>query len=241
MSGVDRLVMTGASPDELWPLVRDYHYSRRMAGLVRHAFAWREPGGMFGDTGEPLAGVIYSQPVNRNFPSDSAELSRLIRRDDFNGSLSSLVTWSLRWLRANTETPFVLSYADSTQGHHGGIYQACGFVYVGPTARAHIGFDCPDGSFVHGRTCNSRFGTMSVKAIARLKPDWTPAYGEAKHLYIFPLRQKWATIARQRKWKSLPFPKPAYAARLLDEHGSPVSELGANPRGRSTFIEGAAA
>jgi hypothetical protein len=202
------LVMTGASADELWPLVRDYHYSRRMAGLVRHAFAWREPGGLFGETGEPLAGVIYSQPVNRNFPPEAAELSRLIRRNDFDGKLSQLVSWSLRWLRANTSTPFVLSYADTTQGHHGGIYQACSFVYIGATDSNHIGFNAPDGSFVHGRNCNSRFGTRSVAAIAQIKPDWEPVYGEPKHLYIFPLRQRWNKIAKTRGWESLPYPKP---------------------------------
>lgn len=226
------LFMTGATADELWPLVRDYHYSRRNAGLVRHAFAWRIPGGLFGTTGEPVAGITYSQPVNRNFPPDSAELSRLVRRNDFAGDLSTFVTWSLRWLRANTTTPFVLSYADTTHGHHGGIYQACSFIYVGLTNPGHIGFNVPDGSFVHGRSCNNRFGTRSVETIARLMPEWVPVYGEAKHLYIFPLRQKWATIARKHGWQSLPYPKP-YAARLLDEGvPTPVSEartLGAAP------------
>lgn len=229
------LVMTGASTDDLWPLVRDFHYSRRMAGLVRHAFAWREPGGLFGETGEPQAGVIFSQPVNRNFSPESVELSRLIRREGFDKPLSAFVSWSLRWLRANTKTPFVLSYADTTQGHHGGIYQATGFIYTGATAPGHIGFNCPDGSFVHGRICNSRFGTRSVEALARIKPDWSPVYGEPKHLYIFPLRQKWATIARRYGWESKPFPKPDFAARLLDAPGSTGCELGANPRGRSTL------
>jgi hypothetical protein len=226
------LVMTGATADELWPLVRDFHYSGRSAGLVRHAFAWREPGGLFGETGEPQAGITYSQPVNRNFPPDCAELSRLVRREGFSAPLSSFVAWSLRWLRSATETPFVLSYADTTQGHHGGIYQACGFIYVGATSPGHIGFDAPDGSFVHGRICNSRFNTRSVEAIARIKPDWSPVYGEPKHLYIFPLRQRWATIARKHGWHALPYPKPS-AARLLDAPVPPgASEartLGAAP------------
>lgn len=226
------LVMTGASVDEVWPLVRDFHYSRRNAGLVHHAFAWRERGGLFGETGTPLAAVTYSQPVNRNFPQDALELSRLVRMEGFTERLSEFVSWSLRWLRANTETPFVLSYADTTQGHHGGIYQACGFVYVGETARGHIGYNAPDGSFIHGRICNSRFGTRSVTKLATIKPDWVPVFGEAKHLYIFPLRQKWRTIARQNNWQSKPFPKPS-AARLLDAPvptgASEARTLGAAP------------
>ena len=226
------LVMTGATADECWPLVRDFHYSKRNAGLIRHAFAWREVGGLFGETGDLLAAVTYSQPVNRNFPHASRELSRLVRRDDFDKKLSELISYSLRWLRANTETPFVLSYADTTQGHHGGIYQACGFVYVGATDARFIGFIAPDGSFVHGRICNGRFGTQSIPAIKKIKPDWVPVYGEPKHLYIFPLRQKWATIARNRKWQSLPYPKPS-AARLLDAPvptgASKARTLGAAP------------
>lgn len=202
------LVMTGAAPEEVWPLVRDYHYSKRNAGLIRHAFAWREPGGLFGETGEALAAITYSQPVNRNFPHDALELSRLVRRDDFEGALSQFIAWSLRWLKANTETPFVLSYADTTQGHHGGIYQACNFKYVGATESRHIGFTAPDGSFIHGRNCNSRFNTSSVEAIKAIKPLWEPAYGEPKHLYIFPLRQKWKAIEVEREWEAKPYPKP---------------------------------
>lgn len=209
------LIMTGATADEIWPLVRDHHYSRRSAGLVRHAFAWRHLGGLFGETGTPVAGITYSQPVSRNFPPEAAELSRLVRSDEATPNLSQFVSWSLRWLRANTETPFVLSYADSTQNHHGGIYQACGFVYVGATSGGHIGFTAEDGSFVHGRICNGRFGTRSVEAIAAIKPEWVPVYGLPKHLYIFPLRQKWATISRKLGWKAKPYPKPS-AARLLD-------------------------
>jgi hypothetical protein len=228
--------MTGATADELWPLVRDFHYSRRMAGLVQHAFAWRERGGLFGETGAPLAGVIFSQPVNRNFPKDAVELSRLIRRDDFDEKLSELVSFSLRWLRANTAKVFCISYADTTQGHHGGIYQACGFQYIGATSPGHIGFNCPDGSFVHGRICNSRFGTRSVQAIAKIKPDWTPVYGQPKHLYIFPLRQKWPTIARRYGWEAKPYPKP-HAARPLDAPGTTGIEAGATPAGRSKHTE----
>lgn len=232
------LAMTGATAEEVWPLVRDFHYSRRNAGLIRHAFAWRKRGGLFGETGEPVAAVTYSQPVNRNFPPDSVELSRLVRADGFDRPLSQFVSWTLRWLRANTETPFALSYADTTQSHHGGIYQAAGFVYVGETPSNHIGFNAPDGSFIHGRNCNTRFGTRSIEKIAKIRPSWVPVFGMPKHLYIFPLRQRWATISRQRQWEQKPYPKPN-AARLLDDHGTPVRELGANPRGRSNNSEAA--
>jgi len=53
------LTMTGANPDELWPLIKAFHYSRRMPSAPMHSFAWRKPGGLFGDTGEPVAGAMF--------------------------------------------------------------------------------------------------------------------------------------------------------------------------------------
>lgn len=237
------LVMTGATADEIWPLVRDYHYSKRACHSVSHGFAWRKPGGLFGDTGEIQAAIAYSSPVNKHYPNDALELIRLVRRTDMDRSLSEFVSWSLRWLRANTETPFVLSYADSAQSHHGGIYQACGFVYIGEFGipwNKVCGFTDEQGAFIHGRTAVARYGTRKTEAILERFPNWRAVEALAKHLYIFPLRQRWATIARNRGWQSLPYPKPAYAARLLDETGTPGSEPGVNPGGRSTITGQAA-
>lgn len=203
------LRMTGATIAELWPLIRDYHYSEREPSAIIHAFAWREPGGLFGDTGAVRAGVTYSQPVSRNLPKTALELSRLIRDDGFYKPLSQFVAWTLRWLRQNDDRDFVLSYADSTRGHHGGIYQATNFIYCGTTDRRHIGFNDVNGLFVHCRQCNHRFGTSSQDEIMRIKPGWSPIYGEPKHLYIFPLHMKWKKIAATYGWESLPYPKPA--------------------------------
>jgi hypothetical protein len=174
-----------------------------------------------------LANPWLASPIRS--PSASSSLAKAL---NFQDSLSQFVTWTLRWLRANTTIPFALSYADSTQKHHGGIYQACGFVYVGERASGHIGYTAEDGTFQHRRSCNASLGCSGVEDIGRLKPAWTPVYGEPKHLYIFPLRQRWGAISRRLGWQSLPYPKPN-AARLLDEGvPTPASEartLGAAP------------
>ncbi len=224
-------VMTGASTDEVWPLVRDFHYSKRMSAAVQHCFALRKSGGLFGDTGELVAAAVFGLPANPSWPNDALELQRLVRRDDFGGMLSGLVSYSLRWLRANTNTPFVLSYADTAEGHHGGIYQATGWKYV-RLSKGDTGFRAPDGSYHHGRSLVSRYGTRSKEFILSRHPDWIVTKDGDKHLYIFPVRQKWATIARLHKWESLPYPKPS-AARLLDAPvptgASKARTLGAAP------------
>lgn len=229
-------VMTGASADEVWPLVRDFHYSRRMSAAIQHIFAVRKRGGLFGDTGEVVAACIFGLPANASWPNDALELQRLVRRDDYSGKLSQLVSFGLRWLKANTNTPFALSYADTAEGHHGGIYQATGWTYV-RLSKGDTGFRAPDGSYHHGRSLVSKYGTRSKEFILSKHPDWVPTRDGDKHLYIFPLRQKWKTIARQRNWQSLPYPKPN-AARLLDAPdptgASEARTLGAAPNSQVT-------
>lgn len=206
---IDGYIMTGATQDEVRSLIKSFHYSRRMPSAVLHCFALRSHGGLFGDTGEPIAAAIYGQPVNRNWPHDALELQRLVRRDDFGGKLSKFLAWSLRWLRSETKYPFVLSYADTGEGHHGGIYQATGWRFVGTRESRHIGFKDANGAFIHGRSCNARHGTSSVPKIAEIEPTWKPVYGQPKHLYVFPLRQRIKPILRRFDWQELPYPKNA--------------------------------
>lgn len=238
---MSNLIMTGAAPDELWPLVRDFHYSRLMPSVsaIRHSFALREPGGLFGDTGGPVAGAIYGYSANQNWPGESIELQRLVRQDSLDFPLSSFLTWTLRWLRANTENTFAFSYADTAQDHHGGVYQASGWKFVNKS-KGDISFLDAAGNRVHGKTAYKRFGTRSVEAVLSRKPEWSVVRDGDKLVYIFPLRRKWHTLARLHGWSEQPFPKPHFAARLLDASGSPACEPGANPGGRSTINKAAA-
>jgi hypothetical protein len=228
----DSLVMTGATADELWPLVRDYHYSRRMPSAIQHCFAVREPGGLFGDTGRAVAGVIFGCGANRTMPTGSMELTRLVRTPDCVIPLSGFVTWAMRWLRANTIAPFVFSYADTAQDHHGGIYQASGFVYTGESKPQFSSFFDAAGKPLHKRSLSAQLGTAARDVVLAKIPGATIGTEKPKHLYIFPLRQKWPTIARRYGWEAKPYPKP-HAARPLDASGAPGIEAGATPAGRS--------
>ena len=231
------LFMTGAQQDEVWPLVRDFHYSRKMPSAVTHCFAWREAGGLFGDYGDPLAAAIYGQPTNRNWPQDAIELLRLVRSDKVERPISQFLAWTLRWLRSNTDCQFALSYADTAEGHHGGIYQATGWVFVGSRTEACPAFLLPDGSKKHSRQVNRELGSRSIDYVRMVKPDWLPVKGEAKNLYIWPLRKKLKPILRDRSLTVQPYPK--IAARPADELATCQREEGATPSGRSNRREAA--
>jgi hypothetical protein len=225
-------VMTGATPDECWPLIRDFHYSKRMPSAIRHCFSWREKGGLFGDTGELKVAAVYGNPVQFNWPQDALELQRLVRVEGFEKQLSEFVSWTLKWLKTNTTTPFVLSYADTAEGHHGGIYQSTNFLYVRETLHPISAWLLPNGEKKHPRQVNRELGSCGREYVLNKKPDWVPIKGEPKYLYVKPLRQKTKTLLNRFDWVELPYPKPN-AARPLDKAvptvTSQVQPLGAAP------------
>jgi hypothetical protein len=180
-------------------------------------------GGLFGDTGDIQAAIIYGQPVGRNWPQDALELQRLVRRDDFDCCLSKFISWSIRYLRANVPVPFILSYADGEEGHHGGVYQASGFVFVGLSkSSSHMGFNT-DSGFIHARSCYARFGTSSIPKMSQIKPSWTPVFAKPKYTYIKPVRQKLKQTLRSVGLRAEAHPKPDNAACLLDAPSKGVS------------------
>ena len=223
--------MTGAAPEELWPLVREYHYSKRMPGNIQHCYAARCLGGLFGDTGVPVAGAIFSLPPTR-WSEEVIELSRLIRTPDYSTPLSKLISFCCLQLRLNG-WHLVVSFADWTQRHHGGIYQAAGWNFAGLRERNMDGI-LLDGMFKPGRSCNSAWGTRSPEKLRKILPDRNivPHYDEGKYLYWRALNVAGKTRAKRLGLHSLAYPKPN-AARPLDERPprrvSKAQPLGAAP------------
>jgi hypothetical protein len=222
--------MTGATADELWPLVRDHHYSRRMPSAPQHCFAIRRPGGLFGDTGEPVAGIIYGSPVNKYISDGIAvELLRLVRAPDYRRPLSHFVTWSLRWLRANTRFGICVTYADTAHGHYGGIYQACGFQYLGERGVPFdkvAGFKDQAGNFWHARSVNARYGTHQKDKILDRNPSWSVVEAQPKHFYFTPLRKHLKPTLKHYGWQPLVYPKP-----------NAVGPLDERPPSRASFVQ----
>ena len=221
--------MTGASPDEVWPLVKAHHYSRRMPGNIQHCYAVREAGGMFGDSGPVVAAAVFTIPPTR-WSEDVIELARLVRNPSHSRPLSTLISFSCQWLK-KSGVALVVSFADWTQNHHGGVYQAAGWNYDGCRDRAMDGV-LIDGVFKPGRSCNSTWGTRSPSKLAELMPSRTiePHFDDGKHLYWKALCVAGKTRAKRLGLKSVPYPKPN-AARPVDERGNHPCASAVQPRG----------
>lgn len=228
----DAMVFSGADGAEIEPLVKKFHYSRRMPSNIQRCYSLRLAGGLFGHTGEVIAGVIFSIPPTR-WSEEVLELSRLVRRPDCVWPLTKLIAEACFWLK-KSDHHLAVSFADWTQRHHGGVYQAAGWNYAGMRERAMDGV-LIDGVFKPGRSCNSTWGTRSPEKLALMLPGRVilPHYDEGKHLYWRALTVAGKTRARRLDLQSLAYPKPDNAARPLDEPvptgASQAQPLGAAP------------
>lgn len=222
------MFMTGASADEVWPLIREFHYSKRMPGGIQHCYASRQSGGLFGDNGIVTAAAVFCMPSTK-WSEDVIELSRLVRHPTHDQPLTKLLSFSCQWLKKSSWA-LVVSYADWTQGHHGGIYQASGWNYAGQRDKSMDGL-MVDGIFKPGRSCNATWGTRSPSKLADRLPNHKiePHYDEGKHLYWKVLTVAGKTKAKRLGLETLPYPKPN-AARPVDEP-MPMGQSAVQPCG----------
>lgn len=195
-------------------LAKRYHYSHRglSEGFVVLALSFHDTGeGLFGDEGPARAGVLFSFPSTR-WAEPVIELMRMVCCDNYSGPpLSQLVSLGLKELRRQGEWNLVVSYADPSFDHHGGIYQACSWKYHGRRGKRRDGFQIGK-RFVPNRTCShlyhtqslpklkERFRTRSIQIVPHIDPG--------KHLYWKSLNRRGKAKAQRLGFESNPYPKP---------------------------------
>lgn len=191
-------------------LVKHFHYSRRWPSNVQVVGTWHEAGGLFGDRGNPVAACVFAIPPTR-WAEPVLELARLVRRDDRPVPLTGLIGKTVDWCRKQG-ADVIVSFADWTQHHHGGIYQAASWNYAGCRDRACDGI-LLDGVFWPGRSCNSKWSTRSPDRLREIMPgrQIEPHYDEGKHLYWRALSRAGKKQAARLGLASLPYPKPEKA------------------------------
>ena len=197
--------------DDANALVKAHHYSARPPGNVQVVGTWHEDGGLFGDRGDAVAACYFSIPGTR-WSEPVLELSRLVRTPGMKAPLSKLVSLTAKHVAFDRAADLLVSFADWTQSHHGGIYQSCSWNYAGRRDRRQDGL-LVDGVFIPGRSCNSRWGTSSPTKLQEILSGHTvaPHYDEGKHLYWRALNRNGQKQAERLGLKSLPYCKPSQA------------------------------
>ncbi len=211
--------------DDACELVEKHHYSKRVPANVQFVGSLHEPGGLFGDCGEIVAACFFSIPPTR-WSEPVLELSRLVRAEQ-KVPLSSLISQSARVLKKRGER-LLVSFADRTQGHFGGVYQSASWLYAGCRERRMDGVIWK-GEFVPGRSANSRWGTQSPTRLSTMGIQVSPHYDEGKHIYFRHLCVAGKSSAKRLGLLSKPYP----ANRPQDELATSQREAGATPAVRS--------
>ncbi len=142
--------------------------------------------------------------VNGSNRADCLTLSRLWLSDKLpQNSESRVIGIALRVIRHVTNVKFVISYADPSQGHIGGIYQATNWLYTGLSEATPL-LDLGDGVNRHSRSVSHSLGTHSVRFLTRQGLDVRKIPQQRKHRYVYFLDPTW----RERlTGPVLPYPK----------------------------------
>lgn len=204
----------------------NWHYSRCIpkSKLVKVG-AWED--------GKFIGVVIFSYGATPNLMSpyglqmhEGCELTRVALTKHIT-PVSRILSIALRFLKkSNPGLRLVVSYADLDQSHHGGIYQATNWMYVGVSNQGGRSAFIIKGKKIHPRVIGLKGGTQSIEWVRKnLDPNATEFRTTGKHKYLFPLDEKIrAKLVPLRK----PYPKRA-GSIVADAPAYHAGEGGAEP------------
>ena len=182
---LDPLWVARCRRDAAAECVERWHYTARLQSVTSDNYAVHEHGRLVGVVvfGAGSAWAWKYVGVARR---EVCELARVALGPHATPT-SRVVAVALRLLRRDRPAiRAVVSYADTAQGHHGGIYKAGGWMYLGSvcTHRFRV-----NGQMVHGRTLGARHG-VGGQSVPWLRANLDPAAERVteapKHRYVFP-------------------------------------------------------
>lgn len=194
----------------------NWHYSKCIpAGKLVKVGAW-ENGKfigvvLFGRGATPHLGRPYNLGQN-----ECVELVRIALTAHIS-PVSKIAAIAIKFLKnSNPNLRMIVSFADRSQGHHGGIYQAGNWIYNGCGSESR--FWMINGKITHPRSVIERGGSNSLAGAKNIDPNASAIIVPGKHRYLMPLDDE----MRQR---ILPLSKP-YPKRAKDQASEVHSDLG---------------
>lgn len=146
------------------------------------------------------------------------ELTRIALKKHIS-PVSKILSLSLKFLKkSNPGMILVISFADTAQNHHGGIYQATNWIYVGVAGPRLL--PKLNGKFIHERSLSV---LVKQGKITRDQCEWVKA--KPKHKYLMPLDDK---MREKIELLRQPYPKRATSKDNVVS-GFQSEEAGVNP------------
>lgn len=194
---------------ECEPFIIGIHYAHRWPS-ISYAYGLYEDSELIGviTYGTPPSATLRIGIAGKEYINSVLELNRLVLKYNKKGQASFLIGKSLRRL---PKRMFVVSFADTSQGHLGIVYQATNFGYYGLSAK-RTDWKIKGKEHLHGQTIADEF--RGVKHRAQAMRD---KYGDAFYLAPRPRKHRYIIVtgngktkrsmALLIKYKKEPYPK----------------------------------
>lgn len=202
--------VTRVTRNDCSDLILNKHYAGRWPS-ISYAFGLILDGEMEGcvtygtPSSAPLRNGLAGSELSRNV----IELNRLVLMRNRKNDASFLVSKSLRMMKSIGDF-IVISYADTSRGHIGKVYQACSFDYYGLSAK-RTDWKVKGLEHLHGQTIADEFrGLPNRSNLMREKygDDFYLQDRPRKHRYIKVIGTKGfrAKANKSIKYTSEPYP-----------------------------------
>lgn len=186
MSSGPKLLVAWCSRKAAAYACRHWHYTRRMNGCFKQVYfgVWEDDefvGAIIFGCGSTLA-------IGSPFGIQGREAAELLRvtLKEHKSHVSQMIRFAIKLLRDQCpKLRILVSYADSSEGHHGGIYQAGNWIYLGAKSSSSILFL---GELVHAKTLHTKYGTSAMPWLrSHVDPNARWIVTLPKHKYVMPL------------------------------------------------------
>jgi hypothetical protein len=200
-----------------------WHYSKCvLAGKLVKVGAW-ENGNFIGVV---LFGRGATPNLGRPYNLQQDECVELVRiaLAHHKTSVSRIAAIAIKFLkRSNPRLRLIVSFADQSQGHHGGIYQAGNWIYNGSGQEAT--FYKIHGKLTHPRSIGAKGLIQNIHGARRIDPHARAVLIPGKHRYLMPLDSE---MKKKILPLSRPYPKRA-GSDTKDTPGFHPGEGGSTP------------
>lgn len=185
--------------------VMNWHYSKSMpSGNLIKFGVW--------ENGNFIGAILYGPGANHRLGNpyglNKNQIHELVRiaLTDHTTPVSQLVAETLRQIKqTKPEFRLIVSFADPTRNHHGGIYQASNWIYTGQSSSINSPMFVINGKTMHGRSVSSVYGRKKLSWLQEnIDPDVYKIYLPGKHRYLYPLDK---AMRRQIQSFAQPYPR----------------------------------
>ena len=191
-------------PKETYQWLLEKHYAKRIPQIM-HAFGLYVDGVLKGVVtyGIPASPALCMGICGKEYSDKVLELNRLCLMENNKNESSFLVSHSIQLLPKPT---IVVSYADTSQGHVGYVYQATNFLYTGLSAN-RVDWTIKGMEHKHSKTISDGMTLESIKE--KYGDDFYYTERSRKHRYIFFHGSKSDKKAMRKllKYNIEPYPK----------------------------------